>query len=164
VWFFLRSVRRKCESTRRTWTRHGEQCWVTSWVDRLGQSERSREVAGQRLVTPDRLRPAKCSSAERTGPAARSFSEHLFCDRVCVSLRPYARADVSSWCLTTRSNAMNSPGQNPAAPRDNMPAGSIHPSGFDSRRVVWSVRCLPRAGLSDALVLPARSFFFSQGG
>jgi len=164
VWSFLLSVRRKCESTRRTWTRHGEQCWVTSWVDRLGQSERSREVAGQRLVTPDRLRPAKCSSAERTGPAARSFSEHLFCDRVCVSLRPYARADVSSWCLTTRSNAMNSPGQNPAAPRDNMPAGSIHPSGFDSRRVVWSVRCLPRAGLSDALVLPARSFFFSQGG
>jgi len=60
---------------------------------------------------------------------------------------------------------MNSPGQNPAAPRDNMPAGSIHPSGFDSRRVVWSVRCLPCAGLcNDALVLPARSFFFSQGG
>jgi hypothetical protein len=100
------------------------------------------------------------ASVIRDRSAARSFSEHLFCDRVCVSLRPYARADVSSWCLTTRSNAMNSPGQNPAAPRDNMPAGSIHPSGFDSRRVVWSVRCLPCAGLcNDALVLPARSFF-----
>ena len=91
------------------------------------------------------------ASVIRDRSAARSFSEHLFCDRVCVSLRPYARAGVSFWCLTTRSNAMNSPGQNPAAPRDNMPAGSIHPSGFDSRRVVWSVR---RRGTRDGSVHP----------
>ncbi len=62
--------------------RYTAECWVTPWVDRLGQSARSREVVGKRFVTPNRLRPAK------SGRVARSFVDALY---ILQSVRPGMR-------------------------------------------------------------------------